>query len=231
MKKDFLSQRISMIRKNKKLFLAIQVSSLLIVSGSLGGLFFYTDVYDDIQSGIVEVLCLSCIKLRVISSGDFTFETADSNPHPEFVKNSLKTKGPLLIQYGEPGCAACTRMIDNVMKKYFKIEFGEEKKSFETQVNVDNISFYYIYIYKDDNAPKTEKTESFWTYDKDNIGGFPMFTIVTIEYDHGGDIKPYYTSLYGEFEDDYNYEKMYERFVELLEFSNELYDRNIVGYK
>ena len=116
------------------------------------------------------------------------------------------------------------------MEKYFKIKFQDEKSSFETQVNAGNISFYYIYIYKDPDAPKTEKTESFWTYDKDHIGGFPMFTIITIEYDHGGDIKPYYTSLYGDnFED--SYKKMYETFIELLEFSNELYDRNIAGYK
>ena len=117
------------------------------------------------------------------------------------------------------------------MKKYFKIEFEEDKSSFETQVIAGNISFYYIYIYKDPSMPKTEKTESFWTYDKDNIRGFPMFTIITIEYDHGGEIKPYYTTLYGEFEDDYNYKKMYETFIEILEFSNELYDRNIAGYK
>jgi len=216
---------------NKKILLTVQITTIILFSGVLGGIFYFTDIYDEVKSGIVRVLCLSCIKLQPVTSREFTFETANGNPHPDFVVNTLKNKGPILIQYGEPACAACDRMIDNVMKKYFKIEFEEDKSSFETQVIAGNISFYYIYIYKDPSMPKTEKTESFWTYDKDNIRGFPMFTIITIEYDHGGEIKPYYTTLYGEFEDDYNYKKMYETFIELLEFSNELYDRNIAGYK
>lgn len=216
---------------NKKTLLAIQIITLIITSGCLGGMFYFTDIYDDVQSGTVEVLCLSCIKLQPKTSREFTFDTANRQSHPGFVVDTLKNKGPILIQYGEPGCAACDRMINNVMKKYFKIDFGEDKTSFETQVTTGNISFYYIYIYKDPDAPKTEKTESFWTYDKDHIGGFPMFTIITIEYDHGGDVKPYYTTLYGEFEDNQNYEKMYHVFVDLLKFSNELYDRNIAGFK
>ena len=215
---------------NKKILFTIQITAIILFSGALGGMYYFTDIYDDVESGIVRVLCLSCIKLQPITSREFTFNTANGKSHPDFVVNTLKKEGPILIQYGEPGCRACNNMIENVMEKYFKIKFQDEKSSFETQVNAGNISFYYIYIYKDPDAPKTEKTESFWTYDKDHIGGFPMFTIITIEYDHGGDIKPYYTSLYGNnFED--SYKKMYETFIELLEFSNELYDRNIAGYK
>jgi len=214
-----------------KKMLVIQVSMLLLVSGALGGMLYFTDIYDDVQSTIVEILCLSCIKLQPKTSREFTFETANGKPHPDFVVNTLKTKGPILIQYGESGCPACDDMIDNVMIPFFNLEFREEEpKSFKTEVNVGNLSFFYIYIYIDDDNIPTERKESDEIYDKDHIGGFPMFTIITIEYDHGGDIKPYYTSLYGNnFED--SYKKMYETFIELLEFSNELYDRNIAGYK
>ena len=108
---------------NKKILLTVQITTIILFSGVLGGIFYFTDIYDEVKSGIVRVLCLSCIKLQPVTSREFTFETANGNPHPDFVVNTLKNKGPILIQYGEPACAACDRMIDNVMKKYFKIEF------------------------------------------------------------------------------------------------------------
>lgn len=136
-----------------------------------------------------------------------------------------------MIQYGEDGCAACDRMINNIMIPRFNLEYSETSpKSFETEVNVGNISFNYVYIYIDDENIPADRENSYEIYDKDHISGFPMFTIITIEYHHGGEIKPYYTSLYGEFEGR-DYDKMYETFVELLEFSVESYDRNIAGYK
>jgi len=214
---------------NKTSFFAIQVCLILVFSGALGGVLFFTDVYDDVESKIVEVLCLSCIKLQPKTSKEFTFQTANKKSHPDFVVNTLKNRGPILIQYGEKACAACDNMIDNVIKPYFDLEF-EKTKSFETELELENMDFMYIYIYIDDDSTDDERIGSFDIYDKDHITGFPMFTIITIEYDHDGVVKPYYTSLYGEFEQNQDYEKMYETFNELLEFSNELYDRNIVGF-
>jgi hypothetical protein len=215
---------------NKKMLLAVQVGLILLISGVLGGMLYYTDIYDDVESGIVRVLCLSCIKLKPITSRDFTFDTANGRDHPDFVIDTLKNKGPILILYSEPGCTGCNKIIDEVMDPYFHINFTDKSESFETEVTIENISFYFYYIYIDVDAPKTEKTESFWIYDKDHISGLPMSTIITIEYSHGGDIKPYYSSLYSsDFEP--TAKKKYEVFVELLKFSNELYDRNIVGFK
>ena len=213
-----------------KKLLVIQVCILLLVSGALGGMFYFTDIYDDVHSTIVEVLCLSCIKLQPKTSREFTFKTANGKPHPDFVINNLKTKGPILIQYGEKGCLPCFEMIENVIQPYFNLEF-DKTKSYETDVEFKNSSFVYIYIYIDDDNTPIERKESDEIYDKDHISGFPMFTIITIEYDHGGDVKPYYTSLYGKFEENNNWEKMKQVFAELLEFSIELYDRNIAGYK
>ena len=52
-----------------------------------------------------------------------------------------------MIQYGEDGCAACDRMINNIMKPNFGLEYSDTTpKSFETMVNVGNTSFYYIFI-------------------------------------------------------------------------------------
>jgi len=215
---------------NKKMLFAIQISSIIIMSGALGGMFYFTDIYEDVEAGIVKVLCLSCIKLQPITSREFTFKTANGKDHPDFIKETLRTKGPVFIQYSEPSCPGCEDMIRDVMKPYFNINFTDEKKSFETKVTVENISFYFYYIYIDTDDPKTEKTESFWVYDKDKIRGFPMFTIITIEYSHSGEIKPYYTSLYGDdFED--TDKKKYETFIDLLEFSKERYNENIKAYK
>jgi hypothetical protein len=218
-----------------KKLLVFQISALIIISGSLGGMLYFTDIYDDVQSTIVEILCLSCIKLQPVTSRDFIFKTANGVPHPNFVVNTLKTKGPILIQYGYEGCESCDEMIENVMIPFFNIEFLKDeegvKQSFETEVNVGNLSFYYIYInIEDDNIP-TSRKESYQIYDKDHITGFPMFTIITIEYEHGGDVKPYYTTLYGEFEGEDNWEGAKQVFTELLEFSIESYDRNIAGFK
>jgi hypothetical protein len=208
---------------------AIQISMILVVSGALGGMLVVTDIYDDVYSKIVSTLCLSCIKLDTNLPKDFTFKTADGQDHPEFIEDTLKTKGPILIQYGEKACAACDDMINFVIKPYFNLSF-DKTSSYETEVNIDNLSFIYIYVYIDDDSTPQDRIDSFDIYDKEHFDAFPMFTIITIEYDHGGDIKPYYSTLYGKFEKDNNYEKMAQTFTELLELSQELYDRNIAGY-
>jgi hypothetical protein len=212
-----------------KNFFSIQIVILLFFTAGLTGVVVKTNVYDDVKNGIVDVLCLSCIKLQPKTSADFTFQTANNKDHPEFVKEILKTEGPILIQYGESACKGCDLMIENVMEPYFNLTFPEKKpKSFETKIENRNLSFYYIYIFVDDNKNKVRE-ESYKIYDKDNIDGFPMFTIITLEYDHSGDIKPYYTTLYGLFEGE-NYKKTKETFTMLLSESRQLYDRNIKGY-
>lgn len=208
----------------------IQVTAMILFAGAFGGLVFYDDVYEDVQAGIVEVLCLSCIKLQPKTSKDFTFETANGEEHPNFITDTLKEEGIILIQYGEKACVACDDMIANVIKPYFNLEF-DKTKSNEFTVDLGNFSFKYIYIYVDDEETSQEMKGSYQIYDKDHISGFPMFTIITLEYHHGGDIRPFYTSLYGKFEKNNNYPKMFQTFYDILEESNERYEANIIGYK
>ena len=63
----------------------IQISLLLLISGSLSFMIVETDIYDRVQSGIVEVLCLSCLKLEPKTELDFIFDTSDGQPHPDFI--------------------------------------------------------------------------------------------------------------------------------------------------
>ena len=73
-----------------KKILAIQITALILVSASLSGMFAFTDVYDEVYSRIVSVICLSCIKLNRVYSIDYKFETANGEPHPGFIINDLE---------------------------------------------------------------------------------------------------------------------------------------------
>lgn len=210
--------------------LVIQVIVFLLIMGSLGGMLAFTDIYDDVQSGIVETICLSCAKLDTSLPVEFTFTTANGKPHPDFIIDILKTRGPILIQYGEKACASCEDMINNIIKPYFNLEF-DKTKSFDIDVNAHNLSFVYVYIYIDDEATPQERIDSYDIYDIEHIRGFPMFTVITIEYDHSGKIKPFFASLYGKFEPNDDYEKMTETFTDLIINSEELWNRNLPGFE
>ena len=174
-----------------KKILAFQIGIFIIVAGALGGMLLYTDVYDDVQSGIVEVLCLSCIKLDPKTRLDFTFETATGEPHPDFIVENL-SKGPIFIEVREDVCAACDTMAP-VIKEIFDIEFEKEDTFYTTiAFEENNVTFIHINL---DHA--TEELEhAFDVYDKDHVGGVPMFTLITFGYDRGF-VKPSYTTAYG----------------------------------
>ena len=217
---------------NKKL--AVNIVALVLISSSLGGMFIFTDVYSDVKTGIVDVLCLSCIKLDPKTSMDFTFDTVDNKDHPDFVKEKLKEYGPLLIQYGDDGCTACVNMIDNVMVPLLGIDFPVDEngknvytESFEKEIFYKNISFYYIYINTDHVDDETKK-DSWKIYDIEHVGGFPQFTIITLEYSHGGNVEPYFVTFHGAFGNNWN--KAKQNFVTLLKEGKESYIRNIPGY-
>lgn len=213
-----------------KKMIVVQVTVFLLIMGSLGGMLAFTDIYDDVQSGIVETICLSCAKLDTNLPVEFTFTTANGKPHPDFIIDILKTRGPILIQYGEKACASCEDMINNIIKPYFNLEF-DKTISFDIEVNAHNLSFVYVYIYIDDEATPQERIDSYDVYDIEHIRGFPMFTVITIEYDHSGKIKPFFASLYGKFEPNDNYEKMTQTFTDLIKNSEELWNRNLPGFE
>ena len=171
--------------------LAVQIGVLLLIAGSLGGMFAFTDVYHEIQKNIVTVLCLSCIKLQPITEREFIFNTTNNVPHPDFVLKNL-TKGPVFIEYSEDVCAACDTM-HPVIEQLFNVHFEKQDMAVQTiQFHQSNITFIYINI---DHTTK-EMRNTLPIYDKDKIGGLPMFAIITLGNDTGS-IKPYYTTLYG----------------------------------
>jgi len=206
-----------------KKILTIQISALIIVSGSLGGMLIFTDVYEDVHSGIVSVLCLSCLKLEPITKIDFTFETAYGDPHPMFVLENL-TNGIIFLHYSEDACSGCDIMYP-IIQDLFNISFGKEDMVNEI-VNLEgsDIAFFYTNIdHTSDNMKK-----SFPIYDKDHISGLPMFAIITLGYDNGI-IRPYYTTIYGTLGFD-NDKDRFTFLSELIQESIDIYNQNKEGY-
>ena len=203
--------------------IVLQISALIIVSGSLGGLLVFTDVYEEVHSGIVSVLCLSCLKLEPKTKTDFTFETAYGETHPDFVLDNLK-KGVVFLHYSEDACPGCDIMYP-VIQNLFNITFGKEDMIYKV------FSFEYLdvaYFYTNIDHTSEEMENSFHIYDKDHISGLPMFAIITLGYDKGI-IRPYYTTVYGTLGLDSDKDRI-AFLTELIQESIDIYNQNWEGY-
>jgi hypothetical protein len=207
----------------KKTFF-LQLIALLAISSMLAGLFLTADVYEETRSRIVEVLCLSCIKLEPKTISEFTFNTVDNVSHPYFVTENI-TKGPVFLHYSEDVCSGCEIMFP-IIKQLFNVEF-EKQDMFSGTVTFEHQNFTYIYINLDHSIDAY--VNSFPIYDKDDIGGLPMFTIVTLGYDHGT-VRPYYTTLYGTLNVPTDAERT-ALLTEVLHESILLYNDNKAGYQ
>jgi hypothetical protein len=206
----------------KKNFI-LQITALIIVSGLFIGVLFAANAYEETRSRIVEVLCLSCIKLEPKTVQEFTFHTENNAPHPYYVTENL-TKGPVFLHYSEDVCAGCEIMFP-IIKKLFNIEFGKQDMFSET-VTFDHANITFIYVNLDHTIDVLEN--SFSLYDKDDIGGLPMFTLITLGYDHGT-VRPYYTTLYGTLNVPTDAERT-TLLREILTEGIEMYQQNKAGY-
>lgn len=203
--------------------LTIQVCLMVLTSGMLGGLLFYTNVYDDVKSRIVSVLCLGCLKLDPKTQLDFTFNTANDVGHPLFVLENL-TIGPVFLHYRDDVCPACDEM-EPIIKEIFGVDYGIEEKFYKTlKFNSANVTFIHINLDHTDQ----EKRNSFEVYDKDHVGGVPMFTVVTIGYDHGF-VKPCYTTAYGTLGKNRDEERK-EMLTQIVKDGIIIYEQNAEGY-
>jgi len=204
-----------------KTLFAIQLGLIFLV---IGGALYSSGVYTAVQDNIVEVLCLSCIKLEPRISENFTFQTMTGVPHPGFIRENLTT-GPIFIMYSEDVCPACEEMYP-IVKDLFKVEFEK------TEIVVDhltykgtNVTFFYVNIDHTTDQFRTSRL----LYDKDQIDGLPMFTLITLGYDEGT-VLPYYTSVYGMLT--LPMPEQREAFLaNLLEDCIHLYHDNRIGYQ
>ncbi|MBN2603742.1 MAG: hypothetical protein JXA91_06395 [Candidatus Thermoplasmatota archaeon] len=205
-----------------KKFFATQITLILIFAGGLSGMFISTDVYENVQSRIVNVLCLSCLKLEPKTIVEFTFDTANGQSHPEFVIENL-TIGPIFLHFSEDVCHGC-EVMHPVIEKLFNISFEKTDSVYEIK-EIQNTSVVYIYINIDHTTQ--DLRNSLYIYDKDNVQGLPMFSIITLGYDNGI-VKPYYTSIYGTLKD--TDQERLDFISSILQEGIEMFKQNIDGF-
>ena len=67
-------------------------------------------------------------------------------------------------------------------------------------------------------------------YDIDGFKAVPMFTIITLEYDHSGIVSPLYLTLYGVLDIDYTHEQRIQEITNLVNDAIDLYEENRQGF-
>ncbi len=207
---------------NKIFITGIIVVSLITIG--IGDMIFEHDTWDLIHGTIVSTLCLSCIKLDPVSRLEFVFETGTGEEHPEFVLENLTT-GIIFIEYRSDVCKACDDMAP-IIKEIFNLKFEKEDTLYKRVDYLDTIvNFYHINL---DHATQIQK-DSFSIYDKDQVGGVPMFVVITVKYDRGI-IKPCYTNAYGTLGKETDAERK-EMVEGLIEDGLTLYEQNSEGYQ
>jgi hypothetical protein len=207
----------------EKLF-AIQVSLIIIFSGSFLGMIGFSDIYNDIKTTIVDQTCFSCIKMDPISKFEFAFETVDGKPHPGFILENL-TIGPIFLSFRADICTACDIM-DPVIKELFGVEFGKKELFYEV-INYSGADVPFVHI--NINPPYETETESFYVYDRDRRAGVPMFVIVTLG-DNNGTVQPYYITSYSTLglQNDEDRKEYFERSISM---GINYYNNNIERYR
>ncbi len=210
---------------NQKKFIA-QITILIIITGCFSGMIIGTDVYEEVQGHIVEVLCLSCLKLDPKTIVEFTFETVDDTAHPDYVLDNLSS-GIVVLHFSEDACPGCDIMYP-VMKDLLSVDF-DKGGVYLTQIRYESENISYFYTNIDSEKATSERTDPFETYDIQDVNGLPMFVIVTLGYDKGI-IKPKFTTLYATLglESD---EKRLELLEEVLDDAFILWNENTAGYE
>ena len=214
------------MKSRKKAFLTVQVATLIVCAGALGGMLAFTEVYDETFSRIVAVICLSCIKLDRVYSLDYETLTANNmdHYHPEHILDDLET-GVVFLTFRTVVCDYCDDMEPLIME-VFDIEFEMEDCYSEiVDFHGNDVVFYHV---NNDYATGDLKELQPY-YDVDGYAGVPMFTIITIDYLHGI-TTPYYLSFYGILDPDYTDEERMQEISDQVLDVIQLWKDNIEGY-
>lgn len=207
-----------------KKLLVVQIAFLIVFSSSFGYLLFATDTYEHVQSTIVSVLCLSCIKLEPKMVLKFSFETANGEPFPGFVLENL-SKGPVLLHYRTDACAACDQMDPMVASLFNLSSLDEDYLLTISKFNGVNVTLIHINL---DHVEKKLRN-SFDVYNvRGKNGGVPMFSLVTLGYDRGV-VKPAYATGYS-FLEKPTPEQGKKVLKQLIEEGVNMYVQNHQGY-
>ncbi len=204
--------------------LLISLTAIVLVSVSLGGLFVFTDIYEQVQNTIVEVICLSCVKLNPATSFEFQFETTNGEDHPDFILDNL-SKGPVFLAYRTDVCEYCDYM-ESLLIDMLGVEF-EMQDVFSKTITFQGDTMTFMHINNDHASEMLRLSQE--VYDVDGNRGVPMFTTVTFGYDRGF-VKPYYNTVYGILNSEYTDEQRIEALTNLIVDARVLWKQNHAGH-
>ena len=210
--------------KSKKTFATIQVVALIVFAGAFGGMLATTNVYEETYSRIVSVICLSCIKLDRVYSTDYKVDTANGEPHPNFIIEDLEV-GPVFLGFRTDVCDYCDYMEPYIID-IFGVPF-EMEDTFREVIDFNGTDIVFYHINNDHAEGELKTLQPF--YDIDGQMGVPMFTFITVEY-HRGIVSPYYLSVYGILDPDYTDAQRVAEIIKNMQDAIELYNENIEGF-
>jgi thiol-disulfide isomerase/thioredoxin len=204
----------------QRLGLIIVVGLLLI--GSAAG------TYSTLQT-LMEAPCLGCLGLYPNIELNFTFNTLEDRPHPDWVLESLKD-GPVFIEFtqNDENCPPCKRMrpyIHDLNDEYneevvfyiININEHETAKSFQGKTDIKS-------SYSDEDA--------FYVYDIELIVGgviaTPTYIILTLNSD-GESVRPFFSVGYGEFIEE-DAKKTSETLAETLDYAKTMHHHYLEMY-
>ncbi len=161
---------------------------------------------------IANIPCLGCMALNPLVSGNFTFDTRDGRPHPEFILDILKER-PVFLHFRTDACPSCDR------SEPFLEEFEEKYKDRMTFIHINLDHTDEIHIVGDTESNMSISTEEglevYRTYNKFDQEGVPMFAVMTqmeVHVEGGVDLKPLFKPYLGEILKDELY--IYEQDIE-----------------
>ncbi len=141
----------------------------MVIGISLGG-YSYNET-------ISEVTCLACLGLNPYNDLEYSFETVNGAPHPDWVTEPLEDKVVLIdfTQRTGTGCAGCDEMAPVI---------SELEREYE-----GDVEFIIVYMFEND-----EREDAYGIYSGGKIG-VPTFIIVTLDEDSDGTVKPYFGKM------------------------------------
>ena len=199
-------------------FFAIQVALIVLFSCLLSYVVSTTDVYDRVKTGIVSVICLSCIKMKPAFEIKFFFRTANLENYPSFILENL-SNGIIFLHFRVDSCKSCDHL-DEVISDIFKCNLKEVHYFVTTsKLYGVNVTLFHINL---DHVSKDKKS----LYNLFNVmgskGGVPMISIVTLGRKNGS-VAPCYATLYG-------YQKK-DRILDFIRECSKLYLENFEDFK
>jgi len=165
----------------KEPLFAIGIVTALVLLGIMGA-YGYTKT-----DNIASLPCLGCLGLAKAAKGmgGFTFDTYQDREHSEVVLEVLK-ESVIFLHFRTRDCPGC----DDIEPTIYKVEDM-----------YDDVAFAHVHLLYEGDAgdlqiSEKEEMQIFRTYDIDGKNQVPMMTIITLNEDENGDVRPFFLTEY-----------------------------------